>query len=38
MYTYFLLFILIVCFFKFDITKFHAIEFKLKDKNNNLKI
>ena len=34
MYIYFLLFVLIIFFYKFDITKFDAIEFKLKDLKN----
>ncbi len=38
MYIYFLLLLLIIYFFKFDITKFDAIEFKIKNKNTDLKI
>ncbi len=38
MYIYVLLFILIIYFFKFDITKFDAIEFKIKNKDTDLKI
>lgn len=34
MYIYFLLFILVIYFLKFDITKYDAIEFKLKDLKN----